>query len=445
MHLRRLGRLAPLVTSGLMTLVHVAPSTTPGVSASTPADIQATSAPTTVSVAGREGIVRRAFERIDREDRRFGAFTARNSSAYALARRLDLEFGSASAGPLDGKVLAVKANIDLASIPATAGVRLPSRSARTPPTDAFVVTRIVAAGGIIVGTTNMDSWARGTRSVSEFGSTGNAFDPNRSPLGSSGGSAVAVATGMVDMALGTDTCGSIRYPAAANKIFGLRPTPEAVSRSGVVPLSPTQDVVGPLARTVDDLRVLFGVIAATDPLDPRTAASPMAPGRARSRRVGVLRGFGSVSRNPQSPLALLRTRGYELIEVSPAGLERASVIDDEFARSRDLWRRGEPPWSLTVSGGYRSRLASQARLRSRLLQILERENLDVMVYPTTTAPPGRRGARQTTGNCWLSANSGLPALAVPGPLVEGFPEIGVDLLGRPFDEETLFALATDAS
>ncbi len=393
----------------------------------------------------REVIVRDAFSRIDRDDKRYGAFTGRNSAALSTARNFDLEVGSGSVGVLDRRTLAVKANIDLESLPATAGVRRPNRSTQTAVVDAFVVTQILAAGGIIVGATNMDSWARGTRTVSEFGSTGNAFDPNRSPLGSSGGSAVAVATGMVDMALGTDTCGSIRYPASANAIFGLRPTAGAVSRRGVVPLSPTQDVVGPLARSLKDLQLLFRVIAGEDPLDPITLTAQPTPIRVRSRRVGVLRGFGATSRTPESPMPVLQARGYEVVEVASTGLVGASVIADEFEPARTRWRRGETPWNLPADGAYLSRLTSQARLRNQLVQLLDRNDLDAIAYPTTIAPPGRRGMKQITGNCWLAANSGLPALAVPGPLVRGFPEIGVDVLGRPFDEDTLFVVAGDAS
>lgn len=393
----------------------------------------------------REQIAREALATITREDQRFGAFIARNEDAVADARKRDAEFGEARSGVLDRRTIAIKANIDLATLPASAGVRQTRRSTTSAVSDAFVVRQILGAGGIIVGATNMDSWARGTRSVSEFGSTGNAFDPNRSPLGSSGGSAVAVATGMVDIALGTDTCGSIRYPASANGIFGLRPTKGAVSRRGVVPLSPTQDVVGPLARNIDDLQLLFDVISQPDTLDPLTLGARQAPARERSRRIGVFGGFGRVDRGADSPVGILRVNGYVVVDIGSTGLVGASVIDDEFERARAFWRRGESPWTLPKNAGYASRLTSQARLQNRILEILDKQNLDAIVYPTTIASPGRRGAKQITGNCWLAANSGLPALAVPGPLANGFPQIGIDLLGRAFDENTLFRVASDAS
>jgi amidase len=398
----------------------------------------------------REQLVLDALARIDRLNPTFNAFTGRNPSVTSRAQLLDSSAGTASAGILDRRTIAVKANIELADVRASAGVRASGRiETGSVGSNAFAATQIENAGGLIVGVTNMDSWARGTKTVSEFGSTGNAFNPQRSPLGSSGGSAVAVATGMVDMAVGTDTCGSIRYPASANGIFGLRPTVGSVSRAGVVPLSPTQDVVGPLARNVGDLEVLFRVLTTPDPQDPFTQTRRVPMERVGTKRVGVLSGFGAVSRSMGAPLAQLQVAGYELVELSGAGLSGASVINDEFEPARSLWRRNQNPYSVTLPvsdlRGYRRRLNSQVRLRNRLVALMDTNRVDALVYPTTVAAPGARGARQITGNCWLAANSGLPALAVPGALVGRFPAVGVDLLGRPFDESTLFAMAGSAS
>jgi amidase len=401
-----------------------------------------------VVMGPREKTVRASLEQIARLNPRYNALVWIDPAVVERARVVDVVANGKNTGVLDGRTIAVKANLDVEGFLANAGVRDPGRRAMST-RNAFVVTAIGSAGGFVVGITNMDSWARGTKTVSEFGSTGNAFDSKRSPFGSSGGSAVAVATGMVDMALGTDTCGSIRYPASANGIFGLRPTVGAVSRTGLVPLSPTQDVVGPMARTVDDLQILFSALTVHDPSDPAMVLSSPAETRARSKRVGVLRGFGSVNQSVGAPLGRLRAEGYEVVDVDSGGLQVSSVIDDEFEPARDLWRRNLPPWE--VSGlvkderGYQKRLASQARLRKTLNELLRTNDVDALVYPTTSAPPGLRGAKQVTANCGLSANSGLPALAVPGPIVRGFPEIGVDLLGRAFDEETLFEVAAAAT
>jgi amidase len=407
-----------------------------------------TSAPASpASPLSRQQLVLDAFARIDALNPAFNAFIGRSPSVVGRAQFLDSTFGRESAGVLDRRTVAVKANLDLVGLPASAGVRAPGRTPQAG-SNAFAVTQIENAGGLVVGVTNMDSWARGTKTVSEFGSTGNAFDSKRSPLGSSGGSAVAVATGMVDLAVGTDTCGSIRYPASANGIFGLRPTTGAVSRAGVVPLSPTQDVVGPLARNVADLEALFSVLSIPDSRDPLTQVPRRPSERVRTKRIGVLRGFGVLARSEGTPLAQLRAAGIELVDVRGTELSGASVINDEFEPARRLWRRNEEPLGVLVVSdprGYQQRLDSQARIRNRLLALLDTNRVDALVYPTTTAPPGARGARQVTGNCWLAANSGLPALAVPGPVVNGFPTVGMDLLGRPFDEAALFALAAIAS
>jgi amidase len=402
-----------------------------------PNDVSAQSPTADVS---RETIVRQTLAEISAVDPKFRAIRATVPGVLGYAQNLDRSFGDESAGVLDRRTVAVKANIDLAALPASAGALRPGRPASFAH-DARVVLRLKRAGALVVASTNTDTWARGTATVSEeTGATGNAYDPTRSPLGSSGGSAVAVATGMVDMALGTDTCGSVRYPASANGIFGLRPSSKRVPTEGIVPLSPTQDVVGPMARNVDDLELLFTVIADTDE----------SPGSSiLRRRVGVMRGLGAVDRSVDGPIGHLRGAGFIIVELPFLDISPASVIDDEFEAARSIWRRGgdafSEPLRVRDRRGYDQRLKSQARLRSRLEDVLEEYQLDVLVYPTTVALPGKRGTKSVTGNCWLSANSGLPALAVPGRVVNGFPTIGVDLLGRMSDESRLFAIARFAA
>jgi Asp-tRNA(Asn)/Glu-tRNA(Gln) amidotransferase A subunit family amidase len=134
-----------------------------------------------------------------------------------------------------------------------------------------------------------------------------------------------------------------------------------------------------------------------------------------------------------------------VVSVVPHGLVQANVIEDEYGPATDAWRDGRPYLEVDLPvadpAGYRARLAARARLRAALTKLLDDNDLDALVYPTTTAPPAGRGERQTTTNCWMAANSGLPALAVPGAIVRGFPTVGVDLLGRSHDEDTLLALA----
>jgi amidase len=419
-------------------------------------------------------------------------------AAKTLARRQDLEVasklgatsstGNASetaaplldvADPLFGLVIAVKDNIDVGGFTTTAGSRsLATNVARS---DATVVSRLRKRGVIIAGKTNLDTFARGVRSKSEMrGTTSNAWNPKRAAGGSSGGSAVAIASGMADAALGTDTCGSLRYPATYNGVYSLRPTAGMLSRHGVVPLSPTQDVVGPMASSPTILRELFLAMLGPDPLDPATLNSvaggsmPVYPNLGpldatnRTFRVGVLRGFGSYALGARGRTALdtLRMGGVELVPaLLPKGVANASLIEQEadaaIASFRDSVQRNATtvrapiiidttevsPWLVTTwrpnAKPRWNALRAQQRLNAKLItELLNRERLDALLYPTTPFPAAVIGAPQPSANCWLSATSGLPALALPGGFDIGkFPTIGVDLLGKAGSELTLLAIA----
>ncbi len=383
----------------------------------------------------------------------------RLDEVVALAQAKD-----APSGPLTGLMVAVKDNIDLSWLPTSAGAS--ALRNRRPARNASVVDRLLASGAVIAGHTNMDTWARGVRSVSEtFGATANALNPSRGPMGSSGGSAVAVALGEVDAALGTDTCGSLRYPAAANVIVALRPTPGLVSRAGIVPLAPTQDVVGPMARDVRMLARMLDVIAGTDPRDPLTQLAPRpdrtytedlqgprgpVSGAPRRWRVGVVRTLGPFRRDSTGLTMLdkMSAAGIDLVNVSMAKAPFAGVIDDESAATRALVLADadESTWlvdSLRVPNRstYASRLRDRKLSASSLTALLDRNGLDALTYPTTPFGPALRGQRQASANCQFSATSGLPALALGhGVDADNIAVPGVDLLGREFDESTLLRL-----
>ena len=373
-------------------------------------------------------------------------------------------------GPLTGQLVAVKDNIDLDWLTTSGGASV--LKDRHPRRNATVIDRLLAAGAIIPGHTNMDTWARGVRTVSEtHGATANARNPRLGPMGSSGGTAVAVALGDADVGLGTDTCGSIRYPAAANLLYGLRPTPGVISRSGIVPLSPTQDVVGPIGPTVASLAVVLDVIGGPDPRDPLTAAAPIrqrtytdelaqaSSGALPSRtwRVGVVRSLGTYRRDSKGKTMLDRVRdsGIAAVEVSVPALPVASVIDIESKVTRPLVLAGadERSWltpegigkAVKASGRaeeFERLRAARSAVQARLLDLMDMNRLDALVYPTTPFLPAERGAPQRSANCHLAATGGLPALAIPHGLnADNVPVPGVDLLGRPFQEDTLLALA----
>ena len=193
--------------------------------------------------------------------------TVTADEALADARRADQEIaGGRYRGPLHGIPVSLKDLIDVAGVPTTAGSRL--REGRLAMTDAPIVKHLKTAGAVLVGKTNLHEFAFGTTSEdSGWGSARNPIDPSRSPGGSSGGSAIAVATGMSIASVGTDTGGSVRIPAAACGIVGLKPGWGEILADGVVPLSRQLDHVGPLTRSVDDAELMFHVLRGEAPVD----------------------------------------------------------------------------------------------------------------------------------------------------------------------------------
>lgn len=222
-----------------------------------------------------EARVESALAAIDTYDAQLKAFLdVYRQSALSDARLAADEIAAGrSRGPLHGLPVAIKDNIYTAARRTTMGSRI--HADFVPDVDAGVVTRLAAAGAVAVGKTNMHEYALGgTTDNPHWGTCRNPWDLSRTPGGSSGGSAVAVATGMADYALGTDTSGSIRIPAAVCGIVGLKPTYGRVSRFGVFPEAWTLDHVGPMARTVYDAAVLLDAISGHDAQDPASLAAP---------------------------------------------------------------------------------------------------------------------------------------------------------------------------
>ncbi len=368
----------------------------------------------------------------------------------------------ATLGPLDGMVITVKDNIEVAGVATSAGAR--SLRARGPVrADATVVERLRSAGAIVVATTNLDTWARGVRGLSEVrGQTENPARPGRNAGGSSAGAAASVAAGWVPLAVGTDTCGSIRYPAAATGLVGLRPSEGVLSRAGVVPLSPTQDTVGILASDPVLVAAAIAVLVGPDTRDPAAGTTVLLDGALPSTvRVGVVssRGRWRAGADGSTVLDRLTRAGVELVPVELPGLPSASVIEDESLPSRALYldarasaelRTGPEPWldparlapRVADRAGWRSRLAARSTVRARLTALMDRHDMVALATPTSTADPAVLGARQASGNCHLASTSGLPAIAVPGPRdATGAAVVGADLLGRTGSDLQLVELA----
>ncbi|MFT0814683.1 AtzE family amidohydrolase [Synechococcus sp. OH20] len=226
-----------------------------------------------------QAVVAACLERIRQRDPQLNAFTAvLEASALQAAERLDRQVAKGiPVGPLAGVPFAVKNLFDVAGLTTLAGSAI-NRENPPAPQDATVVARLKQAGAILVGTLNMDEYAYGfVTENSHYGPTRNPHDLSRSAGGSSGGSAAAVAGGLVPLSLGSDTNGSIRVPAALCGIYGLKPTYGRLSRAGVALLAPSFDHVGPLARSVADLALSFDAMQGPDPQDPVCARRPADP------------------------------------------------------------------------------------------------------------------------------------------------------------------------
>jgi Asp-tRNA(Asn)/Glu-tRNA(Gln) amidotransferase A subunit family amidase len=414
-----------------------------------------------------------------------------NPAARDEARALDLERRKGGPrGPLHGIPILVKDNFATLGMPTAAGA-LALATLQTGD-DAFTVKRLQAAGAIILGKTTLQELAAGITTVSSLtGVTRNPYDPALSPGGSSGGTAAAIAASFAAAGMGSDTCGSIRIPAAYQNLYGLRSTMGLLSRSGIVPLSSSQDVPGPLARSVGDLAILLDAIAAPDPADAvtmvagRGAAPPYIDSvRAdglQGSRIGIIRELFSDAPEGEEGKALLeaafarmRDAGAEVIDIPLKPLMEmmrdTSVIDYELKSdlAAFLAQQANPPVSSLKeiidlgldheqvdrrlrqraaapsrdAPGYAKALRKREDLRKLIVRTLADHRLDALAYPISQISPPLAGqARVLGGHCQLSASTGLPAMAIPvGFLGDGLP-VGMELMGAPFTERTLIKLA----
>jgi amidase len=277
-----------------------------------------------------------ALARIEARDRAVRAVLAVNPRAIDEARAIDRR--RKARGGLSGRPILIKDNIETRDQPTTAGSL--ALSANDTHRDAPLVAGLRAAGAVILGKTNLSEWAniRSTHSTSGWsavgGQTRNPNDLSRTPCGSSSGSGAAVAAGYVDLAIGTETDGSVTCPAAMNGIVGLKPTVGLVSRTHVVPISHTQDTPGPMTRTVRDAALVLSAIAGSDPADPQTAdadkhksnyAAALSPQALKGVRLGVMRfDMGKAPKLDmafEAALIVLRNAGAVLVDIDKSGID----------------------------------------------------------------------------------------------------------------------------
>ncbi len=398
-------------------------------------------------------------------------------------------------GPLDGVPLAVKDILCTEGVPTSCASRI--LEGFVPPYDATAVARLKTAGAVLLGKLNMDEFAMGSSSEnSAFGPVRNPWDLGRTPGGSSGGSAAAVAAGEAFGTLGTDTGGSIRQPAAHCGVTGIKPTYGRVSRYGVIAYASSLDQVGPLARTSDDCALLLGAIAGHDPRDSTSAPDPVVDYLAvaseglRGLRIGLPREYfvegmdrsveaavraaadqlarlGATVHEVSLPHTRYAVATYYLLATAEASsnLARydgvrygrratAASLPELYTRSRAEGFGAEVKARImlgtyALSAGYYDAYYLKAQkvrtlIRQDFLQALQ--GCDALLAPVTPTPAFKLGEKlddplqmYLSDVFTLSCNlAGLPGLALPcGLSPQGLP-IGLQVLGRPFDEGTLF-------
>jgi aspartyl-tRNA(Asn)/glutamyl-tRNA(Gln) amidotransferase subunit A len=369
-------------------------------------------------------------------------------------------------GPLHGIPIAVKDIIDINGIPTTAASRV--REGHVARVDAPVIAALREAGAVFIGKTNLDEFAFGTTSEnSAFGAVRHPLDRSRSPGGSSGGSAVAVAAGMALAALGTDTGGSIRIPAALCGIVGLKPSLGEVSTDGVVPLSKTYDHVGPFARAVGDARLVYRALTGDGGAD--------VPGSAKSLRLGIPRGYltdlldEDVRARFDEAAARLRGAGATLTEVSIPRAEmtpavyvhihssegatyHAHTLDAVPERYTPVVRSRLEVGRYVLAQDYLRAMEGRALLRREVDSALSR--CDALILPTLPIAAPLMGAdAMTLGGrqepvralmlrlTQLFNVTGHPAISIPcGVTSEELP-VGLQLVGHHNQTERLLSAA----
>jgi aspartyl-tRNA(Asn)/glutamyl-tRNA(Gln) amidotransferase subunit A len=422
------------------------------------------------------------LERIDKLNPSLNSYiTVLYESAREEARKADSMIKKGEyRGPLHGMPISLKDLIYIKGIKSTSGSKILADF--VPNYDSMVVTKLRQAGAIIIGTNNTHEFACGITNVNpHFGSTRNPWETTRMSGGSSGGSAVSVSAGMCAGSIGTDTSGSIRVPSSLCGLFGLKPTYGRVSKFGVMPLAPSIDHVGPITRSPWDAACILQFTAGYDENDSSTADLPVPDylsgisKRTGRFGVGIPRQFFFDLIDPR-----VRKVFDEFVDkIARCDISSVPVNVDHTDKILDTWRAfrlGESAatheeWIRTRSEDYGKDVITMLRkgleitavhyinahkwrdeIRQSLVKAME--GLDALLVPTTVIPAPRLdqdtieiGGRTVEVYPTLSRLTtvfdvtGLPVLNIPAGLVDGKLPVGVQLVGRPFDEERLFQIA----
>jgi len=386
-------------------------------------------------------------------------------------------------GPLHGVPITIKTSIDVAGYPCECGTRL--RQGNIAQADAPLVTRLRGAGAILLGNTNVPEFLMAYETVNLlYGRTNSPWDLGRTPGGSSGGEAAAIAAGCSAAGVGSDGGGSIRIPAHYTGICGLKPTPGRVPCAGHFPVSAGPftylGVVGPMARSVGDVERLFEVMAGPDPGDPSSAPVPLRKrngDQLREHRVGYFEDDGATRVTPETASAVrsaaeaLRANSFQVEPFRPENLDRAwKLWWNLFGRMGQMafspMQEGRDADFSPTYRDFRARVAAEPPLDAnemlntlferdvlRLRFLAKMEEFPILLCPVCAIPAFRHGEREwTVGGRkveYLEAMGysqwfnlfGNPAISVPvGRSPEGLP-IGVQVVGRPWEEEAVLGVA----
>ena len=445
------------------------------------------------------------IESLDRNGPRLRSVIEINPDALAIADERDAERKAGRVrGPLHGIPVLIKDNIDTADRMKTSAGSL-ALAENTAARDAFIAQRLRDAGAVLLGKTNLSEWAnfRSTRSSSGWsargGQTLNPYVLDRNPCGSSSGTGTAIAADLAAIGIGTETDGSIICPAAINGLVGVKPTVGLWSRSGIIPISASQDTAGPMARTVADAASLMGALIGNDPRDPASArgtreastdfVTSLNAGSLKGARIGVARSTAGFNRHVDKAfdeaIAAMKSAGATIVD--PANIAGGSKIGDpefdvllyEFKEGLNAYlattgasvqvktledviefnereREREMPWfgqeifiraqdkTPTRAAYLRARAACIRLARTEGIDAtLAKHKLDAIVLPSNQpawTTDHLNGDHFTGGNTTFAAVAGYPSVTVPMGLVHGLP-VGLSFVGPAWSDQLLLSLA----
>lgn len=443
-----------------------------------------------------EELVNSVYDRVEETEDKVASFVSivSREKALLLAKESQEKYNNGEARTLEGIPVVIKDNMVSLGEKTTASSKILGNYEGV--YDAFVVKKLKEAGAIIIGKANMDEFAMGsTTKTSAVKETKNPWDLTRTPGGSSGGSASAVATGQGILSLGSDTGGSIRQPASFNGIVGLKPTYGRVSRYGLIAFASSLDQIGPMGKSVEDVALMFSAIEGYDEMDSTSVPTKKEDyfdninDGIKGLKVGIPKEYFEEGLNPEfktlmdESIAKFKELGAELVEVSLPHSEYAAPtyyiiapaeassnlarfdgirygyraeefdgVEDLYIKSRsqgfgDEVKRRIMIGTYVLSAGFYDAYYKKAQKVRRIIKNdFDKvfEQVDVIFTPATTGTAFRLDEPKTPVELYLEdvftipANlAGIPGLVVPAGKINGLP-VGIQLLGKAFDEKTLF-------